>query len=63
MHEYTGKNILMKRLSFFSADIDSKIAKGNKKLMVTIKFAFLNSDIQRCIIKGFLCMNAINHVI
>ena len=62
MHEYTGKYPYEKTF-FFSADIDSKIAKGKKKLMATIKFAFLNSGIQRCIIKCFLCMNQINHVI
>ena len=61
MHEYTGKYPYEKTF-FFSADIDSKIAKGKKKLMATIKFAFLNSGIQRCIIKCFLCMNQINHV-
>ena len=62
MHESTGKYPYAKTF-FFSADIDSKIAKGEKNLMVTVKICILNSDIQRCIIKYFICMNDINHVI
>ena len=36
MHESTGKYPYEKTF-FFSADIDSKIAKGEKNLMVAIK--------------------------